>query len=603
MTDKINNLINQWLKWDKNEITRKEIEQLKENNNEKELLVRLEERIQFGTAGLRGAMRAGFSCMNDLTVTQASQGLCEYVIETIEQSKSKGIVIGYDGRHNSYIFAKITAATFKSKGFKVYLFSHIVPTPYVSFAVPNLKAAIGVMITASHNPKNDNGYKVYWETGCQINTPHDKGISKKIDENLEPWSNVDATSDIKYGNGDDGESMIDPLSVITELYNKNIKEYSVGSKIELANEPIVYTAMHGVGGVYAKKAFETFQLKPFIPVAQQIEPDAEFPTVTYPNPEEGKGALKLSIETAEANNSRLILANDPDADRLAVAEKLADGSWKVFNGNEIGVLLADWAWTNRSTLTKGGSTLENNKYLMINTAVSSAMLKTMSEKEGFIHQECLTGFKWIGNAAYNAINNNDGTTFLFGYEEAIGFQYGDVSFDKDGVRAAAIFAEFALSLYKKGSSVQDHLESMYKRYGYHISKNRYFFCYEPSKMVSIFNKIRNDGKYLTKLGDDDDEQFTITRIRDLTTGYDNGYPDCKARLPVSSSTQMITFYFKNGGIATLRGSGTEPKLKYYVEMIGEVKSNVESTLTKAVELVINQLLKPIENQLEPPKDD
>nr|AOE43345.1 phosphoglucomutase [Coremiostelium polycephalum] len=536
MTTDIYQIAQNWLRWDRNPKTHKEISQLVQDKNESELKARLESRIAFGTAGLRGPMKAGFSCMNDLTVIQASQGLCMYVKQTLApDAERKGIVVGYDGRYNSEVFAKLTAATFVSQGFKVHLFSRLVPTPFVAFAVPFLKACVGVMITASHNPKDDNGYKVYWDNGCQINTPHDKGIAKQIELNLEPWN------------------------VFYKEYFDRIERYTVRHNKQMAREKIVYSAMHGVGGEYTKRAFEVFALDPFIAVKEQFHPDPAFPTVTFPNPEEGKGALKLSIETAEANNN--------------------------------------WAWKNgKPYYEKGLGSFPNDQYFMINTAVSSAMLKTMAMKEGFTYEEVLTGFKWVGNAAQNLIEK--GKHLLFAYEEAIGFMYGDVSLDKDGVRCAPIFAELAQHLYSKGSSCQDHLEELYKRYGYHISKNRYFFCYDPLKMEKIFNRIRNGGQYPTKCGD-----FEITRIRDLTTGYDTGYPpENKAQLPTSTSTQMITFYFKNGGIATLRGSGTEPKLKYYVEMIGDDKENVELILQSMVDQVINQFLRPIENELIPPKD-
>eukprot|EP01133_Synstelium_polycarpum_P013626 gene13626-16040_t len=582
----INELAQNWLRWDKNKETRKEIEQLVEQKNEKELYDCLAKRIAFGTAGLRGQMKAGFSNMNDLTVIQASQGLCKYVKETIPEAQKKGVVVGYDCRHHSETFARLTAATFASQGFTVYLYSKMVPTPFVAFGVTDLKACVGVMVTASHNPKEDNGYKVYWENGCQINSPHDKGISQQIELNLEPWT-IDVNSLL--------EKVDDPLERVTKSYMDQISKYSVRGSVDMATENVVYTAMHGVGGVFVKDAFAAFGLAPYIPVPAQVGPDAEFPTVTLPNPEEGKGALKLSIETAEANNSRLIVANDPDADRLAAAEKLKDGSWKVFNGNEIGVLFADWAWQN-ARRQHGGDSINPSEYFMVTTAVSSSMLRTMATKEGYGYDETLTGFKWVGNKARDLIDQ--GKKFLFAYEESIGYMYGEVSLDKDGVRGAAVFTEMALSCYARGTSCQEHLESLYVKYGYHLSKNRYYFCYDPSKMVSIFNRIRNNGEFPKTCG-----PFEITRIRDLTVDYDNGYEDKKARLPVSSSTQMITFYFKNGAIATLRGSGTEPKLKYYVEMIGDDKEQVKATLDQVHDQVIQQFLRPTENQLSPPSDE
>nr|AOE43341.1 phosphoglucomutase [Rostrostelium ellipticum] len=561
----LDKLVEDWMRWDKNTKTRDEVQKMVAQGDKKALAAALQNRIAFGTAGLRGPMKAGFANMNDLTVIQASQGLCIYVSATIADAAKKGVVVGYDGRHNSLQFARLTAATFRSKGFKVYLFSTVVPTPYVAFSVPELGACVGVMVTASHNPKDDNGYKI--------------DVEKLLKE----------------------DGVEDPLEKITASYMSKVADYSIKSHpatkdIVMSDDKIVYTAMHGVGGEYTRRSFKAFSLPEFIPVVQQFHPDPEFPTVTFPNPEEGKGALKLAIETAEKNNSRLILANDPDADRLAVAERQPDGTWKVFNGNEIGVLFADWAWKNARARDP---TTPASEFFMVNTAVSSAMLKTMAKTEGYTYEETLTGFKWVGNKAKEAIDK--GGRFLFAYEEAIGFMYGDVSLDKDGVRTAPIFAQMALSLYAKGLSCVDHLEQLMKTYGYHISRNRYFFCYEPPKMVAIFDKIRNNGNFPKHCG-----PFEIVRVRDLTVDYDDAYEDKKARLPVSTSTQMITFYFKNGAIATLRGSGTEPKLKYYVEMIGDKsakKEDVEKTLAEVVKQVIDNFLRPVENELTPPKDD
>eukprot|EP01102_Stenamoeba_stenopodia_P009633 TRINITY_DN2850_c0_g1_i1.p1 TRINITY_DN2850_c0_g1~~TRINITY_DN2850_c0_g1_i1.p1 ORF type:complete len:435 (-),score=108.51 TRINITY_DN2850_c0_g1_i1:45-1310(-) len=389
----LDELVERWLRWDPDPVTRTEIEGLRDAQDYKTLSDRLSTRIAFGTAGLRGAMQAGFNSMNVLTVVQASQGLARYMFEVFgeEETKKRGLVVGYDGRHYSKEFARRTALTFLSLGIRVYLFSVLVPTPFVPFAVLQKKAAAGVMVTASHNPKNDNGYKVYWENGCQIVSPHDVGISKKIEQNLEPWKNVsdDLLTTSSY-------LLVDPKDEIDKSYYHLIQQNYSFHKGEKKEIKVVYTPMHGVGLVWAEKAFEAFNIAPFIPVALQKEPDPEFPTVHFPNPEEGKGALKLAIETAESTGTKLILANDPDADRLAVAEKLSSGEWKIYNGNEIGVLLAAWVW---SEYKRTNPSVDPANCVMISTAVSSQMLRSICKQEGLVYEETLTGFKWIGSAA------------------------------------------------------------------------------------------------------------------------------------------------------------------------------------------------------------
>jgi len=361
-------------------------------------------------------------------------------------------------------------------------------------------------------------------------------------------------------------------------------------------KPFTYTAMHGVGAEWVKRAFQTFGIPEYIPVVQQIKPDPEFPTVAFPNPEEGKGALKLAMETADKASSTLILATDPDADRLAVAEKLKDGQWKVFTGNEIGALLAYWSWFN---FRARNPSVDPAKCLVINSTVSSKFLKAMADKEGFQYMETLTGFKWLGGLAEQ--KTKEGYHFIFAFEEAIGFLVGGICYDKDGVNAAAVFAEMSIFLGKDGVSPSQKLVDLYSKYGYFITRNKYFFCYDPVKMEAIFNAIRNydnTGKYPAMCG-----SYPIKHVRDLTTGYDNSQPGDKAILPTSTSTQMITFFFENGCVATLRGSGTEPKLKYYVELSGSDPVWVEKTLQDMVHAIIDICLKPKENNLQPPSEE
>ncbi|KAF5295359.1 hypothetical protein FQR65_LT01549 [Abscondita terminalis] len=592
--------IHEWLSWDKNEKTIAEIKLYVETENFNELTKILLERISFGTAGLRGKMAAGYTCMNDLVIVQTAQGLLRHLEEKEEGLlRTNGIVIGYDGRHNSKRFAELSAAIFLHKGYPVHLFDPVVPTPFVPFAVSKWKCAAGVMVTASHNPKQDNGYKVYGSNGAQIASPADKEIQKKILSNLEPWTNSWDTAIINQH-----EKIFNPLketlhNYIEKVANDILDEHkAINSKTALT---FTYSAMHGVGYNYIKKLFDHINLK-LIPVEEQMDPDPEFPTVKFPNPEEGKSSLDLSFQTANLNRSTIILANDPDADRLAVAEKNTGTSeWRVFNGNELGALLG-W-WCLHSYQSKYPNESLNDCYVMSST-VSSKILKSIANAEGINFVETLTGFKWMGNKSYELMN--DDKKVIFAFEEAIGFMCGTTVLDKDGISAAAVLATMASYLNHHNLSLSQQLEEIYNEYGYHVSNNSYFICHEPLVIKAIFERLRNfEGpntypKGLLK------NKYVITSIRDLTTGFDSSQNDNKAILPVSKSSQMITFNFSNGLVVTLRTSGTEPKIKYYSELCASPTEKNEEvihhTLKEMVDAVILEFLQPNQNGLKPKKD-
>ncbi|XP_053400354.1 phosphopentomutase-like [Mercenaria mercenaria] len=549
----LNEKISQWMSWSKNDKDNAEIEELVKNGKEQDLTNRLLHRIEFGTAGLRARMGAGYSMMNDLTVIQATQGLCKHTLSCIPEAKTMGVCVGYDGRYNSKRFAQLTATIFLHAGVKVYLFSKICPTPYVAYCTRQYKCACGVMVTASHNPKEDNGYKVYWSNGAQIVSPVDKDISRCINENLEPWKDswdVDYTETCPLRE--------DPYDDIHAKYQEDVKKLCY-YKEENGNATVkfTYTAMHGVGYIFSDKSVQQFGFPAVIPVPEQIEPNPDFPTVKYPNPEEGKGALELSMKTANSKGSTVILANDPDADRLALAEY--DGKeWTVFTGNEIGALLGWWSWF--SFRQKHPDFPAKDCYMLAST-VSSKILQTIGAKEGFNFEETLTGFKWMGNRTDALLK--EGKTVLFAFEEAIGYMCGSTVLDKDGVSAAAVSAEMAAYIYRNNSTLKKKLEDIYKQYGQHISSNSYFICHDPETIKRMFDELRDynkTGKYPDSCG-----PYKIKYVRDLTTGFDNSRQDNKPTLPVSKSSQVITFTFENGCVATLRTSGTEPKIKYYTE--------------------------------------
>ncbi|EGF78536.1 hypothetical protein BATDEDRAFT_35697 [Batrachochytrium dendrobatidis JAM81] len=587
-------LAHEYLALDQNPVTHAEIKGLLDSANHDKLQKLLSTRIAFGTAGLRAEMGGGYSRMNELTVIQASQGVCAYYLDTVPDFKSKGVVIGHDHRHNSDAFARLTAAVFASKGIKVYYYRDLVHTPMVPFGVTSLGAGCGIMITASHNPKQDNGYKLYAGNGCQIISPHDSLIAEQILLNLKPW-----TWDYELINT--SSLVTDPINEMYPAYFAKLKSLSVfHEKNAIQNVKFCYTAMHGVGLTPALKVFEAFGLSPFVQTAEQVNPDPEFPTVAYPNPEEGKGALTLAMQTADKNGATVIFANDPDADRLAIAEKKPNGEWHIFNGNEIGVILATLVL--ESLRISGGA---KRPLAMLTTTVSMHMLKQVAKQEGFQFEETLTGFKWLGNRAIDL--EKKGFQVAFAYEEAIGFMVGDAVRDKDGVSALGVVAEWANHLATKGQTLHGYLLSLYEKYGYFTSNNGYFICHEQSVINSLFDDIRYGKErksaeagspykyalqYPTTIGGS-----KVCWVRDLTIGYDTAQADKKPTLPVSSSAQMLTLELENGALITLRTSGTEPKIKYYTELRASTLAQATKDLQIVVDSMIEICLRPKEHKL------
>ncbi|KFQ60202.1 Glucose 1,6-bisphosphate synthase, partial [Pelecanus crispus] len=523
------------------------------------------------------------------------QGIYKYLERCFSDFKQRGFVVGYDTRGqvtsncSSKKLAKLTAAVLLAKDVPVYFFSTYVPTPFVPYAVQQLKAVAGVMITASHNRKEDNGYKVYWENGAQITSPHDKEIIKCIEECVEPWNgswneNLVDTSPLRQ----------DPLKKICDCYMEDLKKICYHRELNMqTNLKFVHTSFHGVGHDYVQLAFKAFGFQPPIPVPEQKDPDPDFSTVKCPNPEEGESVLELSLRLAEKENAKVVVATDPDADRLAVAEQQENGCWKVFTGNELAALFGWWMFSCWKENCSENADVKN--VYMLATTVSSKILRAIALKEGFHFEETLPGFKWIGSRVKDLLDN--GKEVLFAFEESIGFMCGTSVLDKDGVSAAVVIAEMATYLEGKNLTLAQKLIEIYETYGYHISKTSYFLCYDPPTIKRIFEKLRNfdsPQSYPKFCG-----IYNILHVRDITTGYDSSQPNKKSVLPVSKSSQMITFTFQNGCVATLRTSGTEPKIKYYAEMCALPEQSDRSVLEEELQKLIEAL---IENFLEPDKN-
>ncbi|SMQ52038.1 unnamed protein product [Zymoseptoria tritici ST99CH_3D7] len=552
----IETLAQRWLEQDKDETTRAEIEDLLSKNDTQELESRLRKRIAFGTAGLRSSMKAGFAHMNSLTVLQASQGLADYILlqHPATPPSQLSIAIGYDARYNSEKFARLAAAAFLTAGLSVLWCGQIVHTPCVPFAVNHYHAAAGVMVTASHNPKNDNGYKVYWSNGSQIIPPHDSGIAASIDAitQISTWdtSLVDTHPSVQR---------IYPEA--SELYISRVRELVSPLPSDLQTIPFTYTAMHGVGLPWMRKVASLLHLSDSMhEVAAQCHPDPEFPTVPFPNPEEA-GALALAMREADANGTPLILANDPDADRFSAAQKLESGEWIQFTGNQLGILFASFVLESY--------TGDRSKLAMLASTVSSRMLSSLASQEGVHYTETLTGFKWLGNVAQTLATQ--GLEPVFAFEEAIGYMFPSVVWDKDGVAAAAVFLTACRAWEKEGLTPWEKLQQLCERYGHFVDANTYLISPSPDVTGKVFDDIRvlNSGSRPEMLG-----QRLILRWRDLTTGYDSGTADHVPLLPVDASAQMITCELE-GVVFTVRGSGTEPKIKLYIEAKGTSHEEAE----------------------------
>ncbi|DBA82022.1 TPA: hypothetical protein ACH3X1_007720 [Trebouxia sp. C0004] len=579
----------EWLALDRDPSTVSEAIQAIDTDNEALLQDCLGQRLAFGTAGLRGIMGFGFNRMNQVVVQQTTQGFCNYLREQAgPKLASQGVTIGFDGRHHSKEFAHLAAAVFVSQNVPVHLFSEVVPTPFVAGAVTYKGCAGGIMITASHNPKQYNGYKVYWGNGCQIIPPHDVGIAAAINSQTELW---DLPSDVTSS-----ELVKDPLHMVTQRYYYALQQ-DLSFRPRQDNPkaaPVVYTPLHGVGLPWVQKAFTSFNLPPPIPVVEQALPDPDFPTLTFPNPEEGPGVLDLAFATAKAHGARLVLANDPDADRFAAAEQHPNtGAWRIFSGNEIGILLAHWLWCcwRRDHMDDDPACV-----VMLASAVSSKMLQAMAQEERFKFDETLTGFKWLGHRALEL--QQAGFTPLFAFEEAIGFMFGGAPGsikDKDGVAAAAVFAEMAADLNHWGISVAQHLQSLRDLYGYFETRSSYFTSDRPADIRAVFQRLRHEGNYPKALAG-----VEITAVRDLDSGLDTAQAEGRSRLPWQKGDLMLTFTLDNVHTLTLRASGTEPKLKYYLEVFDEDDAATAINLADKLEdAIATELVLPEKHGLIP----
>ncbi|MEO1481968.1 MAG: phospho-sugar mutase [Myxococcota bacterium] len=524
--------IKDWMARDPDPETREEVNALLEAGDHEGLVERFLGRLEFGTAGLRGVLGGGPNRMNRLVVIESSLGFGRYVMETVDNAAERGIVIAYDGRRKSDVFARDAAAAFAHVGLNVHLFPREMPTPAGAFAVKHLDAAAGVIITASHNPPEYNGYKAYWENGAQIISPVDTGVAKAIDQVAkDPLPEMSFEAARSSGR----VTLIDE-SVIGAYLDGVAGQLIHGSEGDRSLS-VAYTPLHGVGAELASKAMTRAGFENFVIAESQREPDGEFPTVRFPNPEE-PGAMDAVLALAEESGADIAFANDPDADRLAVAVRDGD-AFRMLTGDEIGTLLASDLL---SQAPKDSA--------VATTIVSSSLLGRMAESRGVAYFETLTGFKWIANG--NIERQKRGETFLFGYEEALGYTIGDNVRDKDGIVAMVAFAEMTAVLRAQGRSVLDQLYDVYREHGVVVTKQKSLRL-PPGPPVGRTLRAHPPTAIGGRAIVETDDLAAQTRTRADGTSS-------SLELPPSD---VLVYRLDGDARVIVRPSGTEPKLKCY----------------------------------------
>ena len=560
-----------YIKAEKDARFSKEVEELIEKEDWTELEDRFYQTLEFGTGGLRGIMGGGTNRMNTLEINQATQGLANYVIKAFPEKAKNGTlsaVVAYDSRLNSDVFAEAAALIFAANGIKAYLFSSLGPTPELSFAIRELKADTGVVVTASHNPRMYNGYKAYWNDGAQVIEPHDTGIIKEVNAVTEVKT-ISKDEALKNGTLKIIDKEIDEKfwsMCKAQLFRPELIKEKAGEV------KVVYTPLHGTGAMHVEKVLGDLGLN-VITVPQQREPDGKFPTVEKPNPEEAP-ALKLAVELGKKENADCVMATDPDADRFGTAFPDSNGEWVLLSGNQMGAMLMEYVLMSR----KEFGTMPKNP-VVIRSIVTSPFGDAICKKFGVRMVECLTGFKWI--AAVEAQMEANGTgDYVFGLEESYGYKVEKEVMDKDGVSAAALCAEMTLYWRSKGKSLLEHLNDMYKEYGYFedraISQN---FPGSSGKevMANIMTKLRTEG--LKTLGGK-----KVISIRDVQNSiiFNPENPSDKKPLDLPKSN-VLQFFLEGGTIVSARPSGTEPKIKFYINSTMPLEGGCDKCLASAKE--------------------
>ena len=538
-----------WLGDGYDEETKAAVRAMLDNEDKTDLIEAFYKDLEFGTGGLRGIMGAGTNRMNIYTVGAATQGLSNYLKKAFADLPQIKVAIGHDCRNNSRKFAEVAADVFSANGIKVYLFNALRPTPEVSFAIRELGCQSGVILTASHNPKEYNGYKAYWNDGAQMIAPHDKNTIDEVNK-------ITSVKDVKFrGNAE----LIEIIGEeIDRRYLDRIKTLSLSPEAIAHHHDmkIVYTPIHGTGVKLIPASLKNFGFTNIIHVPEQDVVSGDFPTVVSPNPEE-PAALDMAIKKAIETNAELVMASDPNADRIGIAVRNDKGEFVLVNGNQIVMIFLNYLMTRNKEL----GLLKGNEYI-VKTIVTTETIKTIAERNGFKMYDCYTGFKWIASV----IRENEGKArYIGGGEESYGFLPEDFVRDKDSVSSISLMAEIAAWAKDKGMTMYQMLQDIYIKYGY--SKEKGISVVRKGKsgaeeIVAMMKNFRENP--MKELGGS-----PVILIKDYAsleaTDVVNG---TKSKLDMPVTSNVLQYFSADGSKVSIRPSGTEPKIKFYIEVRG-----------------------------------
>ncbi|MGJ1410530.1 phospho-sugar mutase [Sphingobacterium thalpophilum] len=565
--------VDSWLTSSYDEETRAAVQKLIDEEAETELIDSFYKDLEFGTGGLRGIMGVGSNRMNKYTIGKATQGLANYLRKQFPGQDIK-VAVSYDSRNNSQVFGQLVAQVFAANGIRVYLFNELRPTPMLSFAIRHFGCQSGVMLTASHNPKEYNGYKAYWSDGCQLTAPHDKNVIDEVNA-------IASVKDIKFEGST--QNIVPVGEEIDQIYIDANKALSIHPEAvaEQKDLKIVYSSIHGTGITIVPKMLASWGFENVTVVSEQATPDGNFPTVIYPNPEE-EDAMAMATKKGEEIDADLVLATDPDADRVGIAVKNSAGQFQLLNGNQIGSLLIYYVLSTKSELKQLGQ----NPYI-VKTIVTSNLQADIADHYGVTHYETLTGFKYIGELITEL---GDSAQYLAGGEESYGYLVGDLVRDKDAPNSCAFLAEMTAYFKSQGKTVYQVLLDIYKQFG----------CYQE-KLISLTKKGKAGAEEIqammaglrrnlpTALGGVEVKEirdYQLSQTTDMKTGKKTGIT-----LPKSDVLQFITV---DGDVISARPSGTEPKIKFYCSVKEQLNDTAEyPELQQVLEEKVDRMMKDI----------
>lgn len=564
--------VNQWLNGAFDEDVKSEIKKL-QKDNPAELADAFYRNLEFGTGGLRGIMGIGTNRMNKYTVGMATQGYANYLTKSFPNQEVK-VAIAHDCRNNSRFFAETVAGVFAANGIKVYLFEELRPTPELSFAIRYLKCQGGVVCTASHNPKEYNGYKAYWDDGAQLVPPHDKNVILEVEK-------IHGVEDVKWKGGEEKITLIG--KELDEAYLKMLKGLSINPAAIRAEHDlkIVYTSIHGTGITLVPKALQEYGFTNVSIVKEQATPDGNFPTVVYPNPEESE-AMSYGLRQAEAMDADILCGTDPDSDRVGIGVKDSDGKWVLLNGNQTAVLAFNYMIESRR---EKGLAAPND--MVVKTIVTTDMIDRIAEKNKVLCYNVLTGFKWIAEL----IREKEGKEkYIIGGEESYGLMIGDQIRDKDAVSAVAIICEMAAVEKNKDGSLYEKLLDLYVEYG----------CYQEG-LVSITKKGMNGQQEIADMMERFRQQppqtlagSKVVALLDYQKQEETDLATGKVKPITLPKSNVLQFLLEDGGKVSARPSGTEPKIKFYFSVQAPLENKndykkLKSTLDRRIETITKEL--------------